>query len=118
MSHRLERIDSLLRQELSDILHREVKDPRLSGMISITRVDIAPDLKYAQVFVSSICGQEEKTAILESLTRAAGFLRGELFKNLRLRYTPNLDFHWDDSIEHGAHILELLDKVKSPPDKT
>ena len=118
MSHRLERLNSLLRQELSDLLRREVKDPRLSGMISITEVNIAPDLKYAQVFVSSICGQEEKAAILESLTRAAGFLRSELSKNLRLRYTPDLDFRWDDSIEHGAHILELLDKVKSPPDKT
>jgi ribosome-binding factor A len=112
--YRLERLNSLLRQELSELLRREVKDPRLSGMISITGVEIAPDLKYAQVFVSSLGGQEEKASILESLHRAAGFLRGELSKNLRLRYTPDLDFRWDDSIEHGAHILELLDKVKPP----
>jgi ribosome-binding factor A len=110
----LERLNSLLRQELSDLLRREVKDPSLSGMISITQVDIAQDLKYAQVFVSSLGGQEEKAAILDSLHRAAGFLRSELSKNLRLRYTPELDFRWDDSIEHGAHILELLDKIKPP----
>jgi ribosome-binding factor A len=113
VSHRLERLNSLLRQEISDLLRRHVKDPSLSGMISITSGDIAADLKYAQVFVSSICGQEEKAAILDSLHHASGFLRGELAKNLRLRYVPELDFRWDDSIEHGAHILELLDKIKA-----
>jgi len=114
MSHRLERLNSLLRQELSDLLHREVKDPRLSGMISITEVNIAPDLKYAQVFVSSLGGLEDKDAVLSSLRSAAGFLRGKLAKNLRMRVVPELDFQWDESIEHGAHILELLDKVKPP----
>ena len=119
MGHRLERLNSLLRQELSDLLRLEVKNPRLSsGLISITEVDIAPDLKYAKVFVSSLGGLEEKDAVLTSLRSAAGFLRSELAKNLRLRVIPELDFQWDESIEHGAHILELLDKVKSPPDKT
>jgi ribosome-binding factor A len=61
---------------------------------------------------------EEKDAVLASLRSAAGFLRSELAKNLRLRVVPDLDFQWDDSIEHGAHILELLDRVKSPPEKT
>lgn len=112
MSHRLERLNSLLRRELSELLCREVKDPRLSGLISITEVDVSPDLKYARVFVSSLGGQEDKDNILELLANAAGFLRGELAKNLRMRYTPELDFQWDDSIEHGAHILEILDKIK------
>jgi ribosome-binding factor A len=115
VAHRLERLNSMLRQELSDLLRREVKDPRLSsGMISITEVDIAPDLKYAQVFVSSLGGVDEKDQVLESLRRAGGFLRSELADNLRLRYTPELDFRWDDRIEHGAHILELIDKVNRP----
>ena len=113
MSHRLERLNSLLRQELSELLRREVKDPRLSaGMISITHVEVASDLKYAKVFVSSLGGIEEKESVLASLRSAGGFMRGELSKNLRLRYTPELDFRWDASIEHGAHILELLDKIK------
>ena len=117
MAHRLERLNSMLRQELSDLLRREVKDPRLSlGMISITEVDIAPDLKYAQVFVSSLGGTEEKEQVLESLRRAGGFLRSELADNLRLRYTPELDFRWDDRIEYGAHILDLIDKVNKPPE--
>ena len=112
MAHRLERLNSLIRQELSDLMRREVKDPRLSGMISITRVDIAADLQYAKVFVSSLGGEEEKDSILKSLASASGFMRGELSRNLRLRYTPELDFQWDNSIEHGARILELLDQVK------
>ncbi len=116
MSHRLERLNSLLRQELSDLLRLQVKDPRLSGMISITEVSIAPDLKYARVFVSSLGGVAEKEKVLRSLSSAAGFLRSELSKNLRMRYTPELDFHWDESIEHGARILELLDQV-NPSDR-
>jgi ribosome-binding factor A len=112
MAHRLERLNSLIRQELSEMLRRDVKDPRLSGMISITQVDIAADLKYARVFVSTLGGEEEKDKVLKSLSSASSFMRGELSRNLRLRYTPELDFQWDSSIEHGAHILELLDQVK------
>ncbi len=105
----------MLREELSNLLRREVKDPGLSsGMISITEGDIAPDLKYAQVFVSSLGGVEEKDRVLEALRHAGGFLRTELAHNLRMRYTPDLDFRWDDRIEHGAHILELIDKVNKP----
>jgi ribosome-binding factor A len=113
VAHRLERLNSLLRQELSESLRLTVKNPRLSsGMISITEVEIAADLKTAKVFVSSLGGVEEKDAVLASLRSAGGFMRGELAKNLRLRIVPELDFQWDESIEHGAHILELLDKVK------
>jgi len=112
VAHRLERLNSLIRHELSDLLLREVKDPRLSVMISITQVDIAADLKYAKVFVSALGGEDEKDKVLKSLDSASGFMRGELSRNLRLRYTPELDFQWDNSIEHGAHILELLDQVK------
>ncbi len=119
MAYRLERLNSLLRRELSDLLRLEVKNPRLSSvLISITGVEIAPDLKYAKVFVSSLGGVEEKGIVLSSLRGASGFLRGELAKNLRMRVVPDLDFQWDESIEHGAHILELLDRVKPPPDIT
>jgi len=110
--HRLERLNSLIRHELSDLLRREVKDPRLSGMISITSVDIASDLKYAKVYVSTLGGEKEKESVLKSLSSASGFMRGELSRNLRLRYTPELDFCWDASLEQGARILELLNQVK------
>ena len=117
MSYRVERVNSLIRQELMELLRREIKDPRLSGMISITAVDTAPDLKFARVFVSSLGGVAEKDGVLAGLNRAAGFLRSELTHKLDLRVAPELDFRWDDSIEHGAHILELLDRVKSEGDK-
>lgn len=115
MSFRLEKVNSLLRQELSELLRLEIKDPRLSGLISITYVEIAPDLKTARVFVSSLGGAVERDAILQTLASASRFLRGELGRRVNMRYTPELEFRWDDSIERGAHILELLDQVK-PPD--
>ncbi len=113
MSHRVERVNSLIRQELAELLRCEIKDPRLSGLISITQVETAPDLKYAKVFVSSLGGVAEKDEILKGLNRARGFMHAELTKKLDLRTAPELDFRWDESIEHGAHILELLDKVKA-----
>jgi len=112
LSHRVERVNSLLRQELSELLCRETKDPSLSGMISITAVETAPDLKYAKIFVSSLGGVAEKDEVLNGLLRASGFLRSELAKKLDLRFVPELDFRWDESIEHGTRILGLLEKVK------
>lgn len=118
MSHRVERINSLIRQELAELLRREIKDPSLSGIISITAVETAPDLKYAKVFVSSLGGVAEKDEILGGLRRASGFIHGELMKKLDLRFAPELDFRWDDSIEHGAHILELLEHTKTLPENS
>ena len=117
MSYRVERVNSLIRQELSELLCREIKDPRLSGMISITAVETASDLKYAKIFVSSLGGLAEKDEVLAGLNCASGFLRSELTKKLDMRVVPELDFRWDESIEHGAYILELLNKVKPPEDK-
>ena len=117
MAYRVERINSQIRVELSELLRREIKDPRLSGMISITHVETAPDLKFAKVYVSSLGGLAEKEEVLKGLGRASGFLRSALTKKLDLRTAPELDFRWDESIEHGAHILELLDKVKPQDDK-
>ena len=114
MSHRVEKINSLIRQEIAELLRREVKDPGLSGFISITAVETAPDLKYAKVFVSSLGGVAESDGILGGLRRAGGFIRAELTKKLDLRFAPELDFRWDESIEHGAHILDLLEQAKAP----
>ena len=92
---------------------RSLKDPRVSGtgMVSVTRVNTTPDLRYAQVFISVLDKAQEKD-VLKGLKSAAGFLRRELGAALRLRYTPELQFVADDSIEHGAHILELLRNVE------
>ncbi len=118
MSHRIERVNHLIRQEISQLLQNEVKDPRLSRMVSITEVDTSNDLKYARVFVSCICSEEEKKEILSALAAASGFLHGELTKRLTLRHIPELSFHWDNSIEHGAYILELIDRVAQSRDRS
>ncbi len=113
MSHRIERVNSLIRQEISELLQREVKDPRLSNFIAVTEVSTSPDLKYAKVLVSCIGSEEEKQEVLSTLASASGFFRKELIRRLNLRHVPELNFKWDDSIEHGDHLLQLIDKVSS-----
>jgi len=116
MSHRIERVNSLIRQELCELLQRQVKDPRLGNFITITAVDTSADMKYARVFVSRIGSQEEKQEMLSVLTSASGFFRRELIKRLRIRRVPALTFHWDDSIERGDRLLRLIDEVTSGED--
>ena len=113
-SNRIGRINEEIQRELADQL-RHLKDPRVSsGMVSVTRVDTTGDLRYARVYVSALDKSREKE-ILKGLKSASGFLRRELGRALQLRYTPELQFIADDSIQYGAHILEVLrdpDKVK------
>ena len=117
MAHRIERMNSLIRQEISELLQRQVKDPRLGSFITVTEVDTSTDLKHAKVFVSQIGNAEEKQKVLNGLASASGFFRRELAKNLKLRYMPELSFHWDDSIEQGDHILQLIDEFTSEEDR-
>ena len=113
MVHRIERVNNLIRREISDLLQRQVKDPRLGNFIAVTEVSASPDLRYAKVYVSCISSEEEKQELLNILAAASGFLRNELARRLRLRRIPELSFHWDDSIERGAHLLELIDQVST-----
>lgn len=113
MIHRIERVNNLIRREVSELIQREVKDPRLDAFVTVTEVATSPDLKYAKIFVSCISGKQEEQKILGVLSSASGFLRTELAKKLRLRRIPELSFHWDDSIEHGDRILRLIDQVSS-----
>lgn len=113
MSHRIERVNHLIRQEISDLLQRHVKDPRLGEFIAVTEVITSPDLKYARVFVSQICSDEERAKILSALHDASGYFRTELAKRIRMRHMPELIFEWDESIARGARLLELIDKVNT-----
>ncbi len=113
MAHRIQRVNSLIRQEISQLLQRQVKDPRLGDFVAVTEVSLSPDFKYAKVFVSCIGSEEEKQTMLSGLAAASGFLRNQLAKRLRLRRIPELSFHWDDSIERGAHLLQLIDEVSA-----
>ncbi len=105
-SNRIRAINDEILRELSALI-RKVKDPRVSGVISITAVETTSDLRYAKVYVSALDKNKEKE-ILQGLRSASGFLRREMGQALRLRYTPELIFTLDDSIEHGAHILDML----------
>lgn len=111
MAHRIERVNSLIRQEISELLQSQVKDPRLGNFITVTEVITSPDLKNAKVFVSRIGNEEEKQELLRGLADASGFFRRELARHLRLRYIPALSFQWDDSIERGEHLLRLIDGI-------
>jgi ribosome-binding factor A len=111
MAHRIQRVNNLIRREVSELLHRQVKDPRLGSFITVTEVSTSPDLRYAKIFVTSIGGEEQKQAALRGLAAASGFFRSELAKRLELRRVPELKFEWDDSIERGARLLRLIDEV-------
>ena len=106
-------MNSLIRQEISQLLQRQVKDPRLGNFIAVTEVATSADLKYAKVFVSRIDSEQDKQETLSVLASASGFIRRELAKHLRLRYIPELSFHWDESIERGDHLLQLIDELSS-----
>lgn len=116
-TRRRERVGELIREELSDLIRREVKDPRLSGLISVTEVITSPDLRHARVFVSIMGTEEEKQQVEKGLAAAKGFLRRGLGERLTLRYTPELIFQRDESIERGSRLLQLIEEVV-PSDST
>lgn len=112
MSRRIDRINGVLRQEISQLLSRQIKDPRLDGVVSITRVETASDLRSAEVHVSVMGDQETKRLALDGIQSAATFLRRELRDRLTLRYTPFLKFSLDESLEHADQVLHLMDLIR------
>ena len=105
-SNRIGRINEEIQRELASLIP-SVKDPRVTGMISVTAVDTTPDLKFAKAYIS-VLDKSDCTQVLKGLKSASGYLRRELGRALQLRYTPELTFIRDDSIDKGAHILDLL----------
>ena len=109
-SNRIGRINEEIQRELSALI-RTVKDPRVHGLISITGVDTAPDLRYAKVYVS-VLDKSDVKEVVKGLKSAGGYLRRELGRALQLRYTPALTFVAGDSIAGGAHILGIIEKLE------
>ncbi len=107
MTRRTRQVGELLREELTDIIRRDVKDPRI-GFMSITQVEVPTDLRSARVFVSVLGTDEERSATLTALRSAAGFIRFQLKPRLRMRQIPELDFRDDRSMEHAQQIAETL----------
>ena len=116
MTTRQQKVGELLKVEISDIVRREMKDPRL-GFLTITDVSVTADMRQAQAFISVMGDESERKASLDALNRASGFIRGELGRRLRMKIIPEVEFHMDASIEEGARIFELLQQIKKDESK-
>ena len=114
MTHRPEKVEQFIKEELSQILQREVRDPRI-GFVSVTDVEVSVDLRHARVFVSVLGTPEEKAATMEGLTSASRYIRRELGQRLQMRFTPEISFRLDESIERGSRVMKLLGEVKNEP---
>jgi ribosome-binding factor A len=112
---RLERVNQLIKEEISAVLQRQIKDPRL-GFVTVTEVDTTADLKLARVYVSVLGREEQWTKSFKALESARGFVWNWLRKHLDLRVTPQLAFRPDRSMEHAAHIQSLLAGLRSDDD--
>jgi len=110
-SNRIGRINEEIQRELSDLI-RSLKDPRVQTLLSITRVDTTPDLRYSKIYISVLDEEKQKDA-LRGLKSAGGWLRRELGQRLQLRYTPELVFELDDSLKYGAHMYDLLSRLSA-----
>ena len=113
MSRRIDRLNELFRAEISDLILRQAKDPRLDTMVSVTKVIISRDLGHARVFVSVMGDEAKQQEALQGLNTAANFFRYQLRGRLRLRHIPDLDFRQDDTIEQAARVLEMMHQVET-----
>ncbi len=110
MTTRTNRVADLIRDEVSKLLLRELRDPRI-GFVTITGASVSPDLRNVRVYVSVLGQTSVRDESLQALNSAAGFVRRAIFKNLRLRYSPAVSFHLDESLDRGARIEEVLREI-------
>ena len=111
---RTDRIADQMQRELAQLIQREIKDPRLDALITVSGVKVSKDLGYADVYVTFLSTQNNPDLVntnLQILKQAASFLRGRLGQNIRLRVTPELRFHYDASVERGHHLSSLIDQA-------
>jgi len=109
---RPQKVADLIQRELSELIRLELRDPRV-GMVTITSVDVSPDLSHAKVFITLLQAEKLKET-LQGLQRAAGFLRSQLAHRMKLYTTPELRFVYDESVERGDHLSRLIDSVVPP----
>ena len=108
---RTRRIEEEIRKSLSQIIIQQIKDPRVGDLVSIVRVEVSKDLKFAKVFVSVFGDKTEKENAMEGLVNASGFLRKELAAELKIRHVPVIHFKLDSSIEHSITVAEIINKL-------
>lgn len=114
MSIKQDRMADKIRVILSELLLREVSDPRLQH-VTITEVALDTELMFADVYVNALADETRQAEVMQGLNRAKGFLRREVGKRVRLRNTPELHFHWDITLERGEHLHQVLAKLEIPP---
>ncbi len=114
---RLRRVADQIQRELSELLRQEVKDPRI-GMITLTDVQVSPDLAHARVYFTTLEEGEARRQTLQGLRRAAGFLRSELGARIKTHIAPELRFEFDESVERGAKLSRLIDEAVSKKDSS
>jgi ribosome-binding factor A len=112
-SRRPDRVAEAIREAVAMFLTEGVKDPRVTGLVTVTGVDVTRDLRHAKVHVSILGSDEERKETMEGLQSVAGHLRAKLGRTLRLRVTPELDFRYDASIAHAARIDSLLEQIRT-----
>lgn len=111
MSLRNERVRKTLMKEIADIIRKDVRDPRIAGVISITDIEISHDNSSAKVFFSVYASDEAKKQTIQALNDNTGKIRYEVGKRIRLRHTPELKFIPDDSLERGTNVMDLINKI-------
>lgn len=107
---RTDRIEEEIRKVVSKLIDQGLKDPRLTGLISVTKVEVSKDLKYCKIYVSML-GSKDQTAAMEALKSSAGYVRREIGANVRMFATPEVKFELDDSMEYGAHIQNIINEL-------
>ena len=110
-SQRPGRVQEAIRQEISNIVHKEMRDPRI-GFITITKVDLTKDLRYARIYFSILGENKEKKLALSGLNNAKGYIKGLLADRIKLRFMPEIAFAIDESMEYAKHIYDILDQIK------
>lgn len=115
MSIKQDRIAGRIRTILSELILREISDPRLQH-ITVTDVEIDPELQYARIFVNALGEEERQKEVMQALRHANSYLRREVSSRMRLRKAPELHFIWDESLERGERIRRLLDNLEIPPE--
>ncbi len=111
MNNRADRVRKTMMKEIGDILLKDIRDNRIKGLVSVTDIELASDYSFAKVYVSVLSPDEDKVIALEALKEKESQVRFEIGKRIRLRLTPKIEFHLDDSLERGSRVSALIDKI-------
>ncbi|GAB6180697.1 30S ribosome-binding factor RbfA [Desulfotomaculum defluvii] len=116
MSHRPERVAEAIKKEIADLIRNEIKDPRL-GFVTITGVEVTKDLSFAKIFISVMGSADQRQETVSILQKAAGYMRSEIGRRIKVRHAPELIFKLDTSLDHGTRIMEILHEINTQEEK-